>query len=65
MMQNTDSITLTSGTKVIQTTAATSSAIQTGMGIRVTGQNNNGVITATSITIYDPKLVPTSTPSTT
>lgn len=63
--QNARSITLTSDTKVIQITSATTSAIQTGMGIRVIGQNNNGVITASSITIYDPRLLPTPTPSTT
>lgn len=63
--QNARSITLTSDTKVIQITSATTGAIQTGMGIRVIGQNNNGVITASSITIYDPRLLPTPTPSTT
>lgn len=63
--QNTYSIALASDTKVIQTTTATSSAIQTGMGIRVMGQTNNGVTTASSMTIYDPGLLPTPTPSTT
>jgi hypothetical protein len=63
--QNTYSLVLASDTKVIQTTSATSSAIQPNMGIRVTGQNNNGVITASSLTIYAPGLLPTPTPSTT
>jgi len=63
--KNTYSIGLASDTKVIQTTTATSSAIQTGMGIRVMGQTNNGVTTASSMTIYDPGLLPTPTPSTT
>lgn len=63
--QNSYTLTLASDTKVIQTTSATSSAIQAGMGIRVMGQNNDGVITASSITIYDPGLLPTPTPTTT
>lgn len=62
--QNTYTIMLASNTKVTQTTSATSSAIQTGMGIRVMGQTNNGVITASSMTIYDPGLLPTPTPTT-
>jgi len=60
--QNPYTITLASDTKIIQTTTATASAIQAGMGIRVMGPNNNGVITASSIMIYAPGLLPTPTP---
>lgn len=67
--KNTYTIALASDTKIIQSGSATSSAIQTGMGISVMGQTNNGVITATSITIYSAGLMPTPmstpTPSTT
>lgn len=62
--QNTYTITLASDTKIIQTTSATSSAIQPYMGITVTGTNNNGVITATSMAIYPAGLLPTPTPTT-
>jgi len=61
--QNNYTILLSSNTKVIQNSSATSSALQAGMGISVTGQNNNGVITATSMTIYSPGLLPTPTPT--
>ena len=62
--QNNYTILLSSNTtKIIQNSTATSSALQAGMGISVTGQNNNGVIAATSMTIYSPGLLPTSTPT--
>jgi hypothetical protein len=50
---------LTSNTQIIETTSATASDIQAGMGIRVMGPNNNGAITASSIMIYAPGLLPT------
>jgi hypothetical protein len=61
--QSNYTIMLSSNTKVIQNSSATSSALQSGMGISVTGQNNNGVIKATSMTIYSPGLLPTATPT--
>jgi hypothetical protein len=61
--QNNYTIMLSSNTKIIQNSSATSSALQAGMGISVMGQNNNGVITATSMTIYSPGLLPTATPT--
>ncbi len=60
--QNPYTIALASNTQIIETTPATASDIQAGMGIRVTGPNNNGVITASSIMIYAPGLLPTPTP---
>jgi len=67
--KNTYTIALASDTKIIQSGSATSSAIQAGMGITVMGQTNNGVITATSMSIYSAGLMPTPqstpTPSTT
>ena len=67
--KNTYTVALASDTKIIQSGSATSSAIQAGMGITVMGQTNNGVITATSMTIYAAGLTPPSmsapTPSTT
>jgi hypothetical protein len=62
--QNTYNITLAPDTKIIQTSTASASAIQTGMGIRVMGSNDNGVITATSITVYAAGLMPNPTPTT-
>ncbi len=62
--QNSYSITLEPDTKILQTTTASASTIQTGMGIRVMGSNDNGVITATSITVYAAGLMPNPTPTT-
>jgi len=62
--QNSYNIALTPDTKIIQTTTASSSTVQTGMGIRVMGSNDNGVITATSITVYAAGLMPNPTPTT-
>ena len=65
--QNSYTITLAPDTKIIQTTSVStsnaSSVLQTGMGIRVMGQNANGVITATSMSIYPPGLLPNPTPT--
>jgi hypothetical protein len=61
--QNNYTIMLSPSTKVIQNSSATSSALQAGIGISVTGKNNNGVITATSMNIYSPGLMPTATPT--
>ena len=61
--KNSYNITLGPDTKIIQTSTASASTIQTGMGIRVTGSNNNGVITATSITVYAAGLMPNPTPT--
>jgi hypothetical protein len=65
--QNSYTITLASDTKIIQTTSVStsnaSSVLQTGMGIRVMGQNANGVITATSMSIYPPGLLPNPMPT--
>jgi hypothetical protein len=61
--QKTYTITLASDTKIIQSTSTTSSAIQPNMGISVTGTNNNGVITAMSMSIYPAGLLPTLAPT--
>lgn len=61
--QKTYTITLASDTKIIQSASTTSSAIQPTMGISVTGTNNNGVITATSIAVYPAGLQPMPTPT--